>query len=218
MWRNVVSTAPTWEPLTLSEIKDVRRVTGSDADADLDRLGTAVREMMEANLSLAIPAQTRVLTLDRWPSSSPRHWFQGYGGQRIHLPYGPVRAVSSITYLESVAGVSTTLATNQYVVYGAATTPAKDDHKSVAYITPAYGISWPSLYPMPEAITITYTCGWLTRGAIPEAIRHAMLVELGNLDEHRESRIVGTITASMDTVENLIATHRCYHEFGTDCG
>jgi uncharacterized phiE125 gp8 family phage protein len=206
MWSLEVSVAPLLEPLTLQEVKDhLRTQFSSDEDAYLDALIVAARQAMEAELSLALLTQTRKLRLNGWPCSGC-----------IWLPRPPVQSVTSITYLESTAGASTTLAATEYTLVGARTTP--DLSAPLGHIVPAYLKVWPSLWPVPENVTITYVCGWATRGAIPQAIRQAMLLTIADLYEQREVTIVGTIVARIPTIENLIATHRCVHEFGEDCG
>lgn len=204
-WSLELSTPPTLEPLTLEEVRDHCRITTTADDGYLDALIMGVRQAMEAELSKALLTQTRKLRLNyTWPGSG-----------RIHLPRPPLQSITSVAYLDA-DGASQTLGASLYQVVGARTNP--DPDAPVAYITPAYGQSWPSVRSIPETITVTYVCGWTARGYIPQSIRQAMLVAVGELYEQRETTITGTIVQSVPTIERLVASERCYHEFGEDCG
>lgn len=203
-WSLELSTPPTIEPLTLDEVRDHLRVTVSDDDAYLDALIVAVRQAMEDDLSKALLTQTRKLRLDGWPKSG-----------RIYLPRPPLQSVTSIAYVDP-DGATQTLSASVYQVVGARTTP--DPDAPTAYITPAYGQTWPSIRLVPETITVTYVCGWVARGYIPQPIRQAMLVAIADLYEQREITVTGTIVEQIPTVEHLIANYRTYHDFDEDCG
>jgi uncharacterized phiE125 gp8 family phage protein len=56
----------------------------------------------------------------------------------------------------------------------------------------AYGVTWPSLYGVPNAATVTFTAGYgATADTVPQAIKQAMLLLIGHWYIHRESVIVG---------------------------
>jgi len=193
-----VTTAPTLEPLTLEEVRDHLRVTTTDDDAYLDALIVGVRQAFEQTYDLALLTQTRKLRLDRgWP-------------ERLFLPHRPVQSVSSITYLDT-DGASQTLASSVYQVVGARTTPDVD--APACYVTLAYNQCWPSIRLVPETITVTYVCGWLARGSIPQPIRQAMLVGIAELYEQRELSVTGTVVEQLPTVENIMADYRGYREY-----
>lgn len=194
-WRLDLVTAPALEPLTLDEVKDHLRLTGSAEDPLLDGLIVAARQSVETHLSRALLTQTRKLWLDRWPRAA-----------RIELPRPPAQTVTSITYLDA-DGVEQTLSTSLYAVYGAQATPGQD--AEVAYIEPAYGQSWPSVYAVPESIRVTYVCGWLTVGAIPQPIRQAMLLRVAELFEHREEP-----GNAGPAIMALLANYRVHRDFG----
>jgi len=195
-----LTTAPTVEPLTLEEVRDHLRLTTTDDDAYLDALIVGVRQAFEKTYDLALLTQTRKLRLDRgWP-------------ERIFLPHRPVQSVSSIAYLDP-DGVSQTLASSVYQVVGARTTPDVDT--PACYVTLAYNQSWPSIRIVPETITVTYVCGWLGRGSIPQPIRQAMLVAIAQLYEWRESTVDVGIN-DLPTIENLMADYRGYREYRYD--
>lgn len=204
-WSLELSTAPTLEPLTLDEVRDHCGITTTNDDAYLDALIVTVRQAMEHRLRRALLTQTRKLRIDDdWPASG-----------RVYLPRPPLQSVTSVAYLDT-AGASQTLAASVYQVVGARTTPDAD--ASLAYLRPAYAQSWPSVRAVPETVTITYVCGWVARGYIPQPIRQAMLVAIAELYEQRETTITGTIVEEVPTIQRLIASYRIYHDFADDCG
>jgi len=128
--------APLAEPVHLTEAKAHLRVTTSDEDAFIASLIVTARQHVETYCRHALVRQQRLLTLDCFP-------------QMIEMPVSPLRAVQSIQYLDT-AGALQTLASSQYRV-DAASEPAR--------ITPAYGVTWPSTYPVISAVTVKYTVG-----------------------------------------------------------
>jgi uncharacterized phiE125 gp8 family phage protein len=204
MWSLEISSPPAIDLLSLDEAKAHLNITWDDDDDLLGDLIRAATEQTESHLSRSLLTQTVKLRLNRWPSCG-----------KIYLPRSPVQSVSSISYKEAVAGADTTLSSSLYTVVGARTTP--DAKAPLAYIQPAYGQSWPSLYSVPENVTVTYVAGWLSAEDVPVRIKQAAKIMLSDLYENRESRIVGTIVANLSTVDDLLANERIYHDFGEDC-
>lgn len=128
--------APLAEPIHLDEAKKHLRVTTSDDDAAIARMIRAARRHAETWCRRAFVRQQRRLALDAFPAV-------------IEIPVGPLRAVSSIQYLDT-SGALQTLSTSLYRV---------DTYGERARITPAYGESWPSTYPVTNAVLVTYTAG-----------------------------------------------------------
>lgn len=114
----------------------------------------------------------------------------------IRLPYPEVTTVLSVKYLDA-SGLEQTLPATDYETFG-------------SVITPAYGKAWPSARSSREAVRIQYEAGYET---VPEAIRAAILLMVGDLHANRETAAVGlsanTIPMST-TVENLLAPYRVY--------
>ena len=201
-WSLELSTAPLQEPLTLEEVRDHLNITTSDDDSYLDALILSVRQAIEEEASLALLTQTRKLRLDEWPVSA-----------RVYLPRPPLQSISSVAYLDS-DGANQTLASSVYQIVGVRSTPPSEA-PPVAYLTPAYGESWPSLRSIPESVTITYVCGWTARGLIPQPIRHAMLVLASEMYEERE---IAVRPEALAGIGHLLANYRANHDFGEDCG
>lgn len=135
---DILVAPPTVEPLTLAEAKAHLRKTGSDEDAQITNWIAEAREQVEDLCDLAIVLQTRRLWLDRLPA-------------QIDILRKPLRAVQSIQYLDS-NGTLQTLAASQYRL---------DKASHPVRITPAYNVTWPTTYPVTNAVRVTYTAGIL---------------------------------------------------------
>lgn len=121
----------------------------------------------------------------------------------ITLPRGPVQEVVSITYLDS-DNAEQTLASSQYEL---------DAPQGV--IRPAYDIVWPDTVNHWSAVRVTYAAGYYDStasplyedSAIPDDLRSAVLLVLGDLYEHREAKQDMQLYGN-DTVEMLVEQYR----------
>ena len=199
-WSLQVVTAPSLEPLSLEEAKAQVRVELDITSEDdyLRSLLLAVRDWAEGEVSKALLTETLALKLDR------------FACEEIYLPYPPLQSVSSITYLDS-NNVLRTLAAAKYQVVGARLAP--DAKAPCGYVQPAYGESWPTTYPVPECVTITYIAGWLSAEAVPQRIKQAMLLALADMYANRETIVTGTIVNRLPLLELLLTNERCHQEF-----
>ncbi len=136
------TTAPTLEPLTLDEVKDHLRLPREVGDDDslLTAQLAAARQDVEDRTNRQLVTATWTLKADSFP----------YSTGVITLPRAPLATVTTIHYLEAAAGVSTLWASSNYIV---STT------REPGEITLAYGCSFPSVYPIANAVTIVYTAG-----------------------------------------------------------
>jgi uncharacterized phiE125 gp8 family phage protein len=136
------TTAPTLEPLTLVEVKQHLRlpVEVTDDDSLLTAQLAAARADVEDRTNRQLVTATWTLKADSFP----------YSTGIFILPRAPLATVTSITYLEAVAGVSTTWSSANYIV---ATT------REPGEVSLAYGCSFPSVYPIANAVTVVFTAG-----------------------------------------------------------
>lgn len=126
-------------------------------------------------------------------------WPTGY-----RLLYPPHIDVESVEYLDG-AGVMQTLDPARYEL---------DDRE----IVPAYGTSWPGTRDARSAVRVRYRAGYVADPAgdplvakIPEPIRAAVLLLVGDLYRFRETVVVGATAAAVPmsaTVNNLLAPFR----------
>lgn len=181
-------TAPAAEPITLDEAKLHLRVTVAAQDALITSHIVAARQYVEQFTNRALIEQTWKLFLDEFPSSGV-----------IYLPRSPLRSIVAATYVDT-AGVTRTLAADQYVV-DVACTPGR--------IYLAYEKSWPSARAVRDAVQVEFKAGFgTTAAAVPDGIKAAMKLIVGDLFENRERVITGTIVNVMPTVDALLWPHR----------
>lgn len=178
------TTDPTEEPVTLEEAKRHLRVDLdlTDDDLQIEMMIQAAREDAEAFLRGSIMPQGWTGYLDRFPTED-----------EIALPFPPLAGVTSITYVDG-DGVTQTLSADIYAV----DLPGKR-----VYLK--YGQSWPSTRCQRNAVTIVFTAGHADAASVPARIKQAMLLMIGEMYEHREESVVGTVVGRMSlTAERLL--------------
>lgn len=181
-------TGPSSEPITLDEAKLHLRVDVDDDDALIQGLIVAARQSAEQITGRALMTQTWELALDRFDNEI---WLQ--------LP--PLQSVSSITYRDP-DGVVQTLADTEYLV---------NDYKEPACIVPAYGKCWPATRDQENAVQVRFVAGYANAGAVPQAIKQWMLLQIGSMYENRESEIAGTLTTQQfGFVDRLLDAYRVW--------
>lgn len=149
----VQSAEPTSEPLTATEVKKHLEISGSTHDTQLAGLIEAARYAFENDTGLATITRTFTEKLDDWPAED-----------FIVLRRRPVSAITSVQYVDT-AGTTQTWASTNYALDAHAATPA---------IYLAYGISWPTIRGVRQAITLTYVAGFSTGTTLPELHKQAM--------------------------------------------
>lgn len=182
----IVYTAPTVEPVGLSEAKLHLRIEETDTEEDslLEALITAARQTIELVTWRALCTQTLDLVLDEFPS-----------GDTLELPRPPLVSVTSISYTLE-AGTTSTLSTS---VYGVDT----DSEPGRLYLKP--GQSWPSdsLYPV-AGVRIRYVAGYGNPGDVPRTYRQALLLLVGHWYENREQSQVQSMSELPFGVQALL--------------
>lgn len=166
---------PALEPLTLSEVTDHLRVTGSAENAYILRLVSAARTWWERTYG-------RILINQTWDES-----FAGFptvGG--FLLSKAPVSSVTSVTYHGENLSTSTVFASSNYQV---------DTSREPGRIVIKNGSSWPTdSLRLSSGVVVRYVAGYgAAAESVPEAIRHALQLLVGQMYTHREPQITGTI-------------------------
>ena len=160
-------TAPTTEPLSLQAAKDQLRLDIDTDDRLILSLITAARDWVEGQTKRCLKSQV-------WDQTIDGNWPWKHGGPRIELEKNPVISVDSITYATG-ASPEPTLATDQYTAvtrnYG-------------SYIVPAYGVTWPTVRSVPNAVTVRFTAGYTT---VPQPLIHAIAMLVTHWYEHRDA-------------------------------
>lgn len=183
-------TAPTSEPVSLSEMKSHMRLDGNDDDSYVTKCIKAARLWIEGQTKRALVTQTVDYAIDS-------NWPMWNGHPMIRLPLNPVKSIGatspevfSISYVDS-NGATQTLAQSQYTL-------AARSHGS--YVVPAYGVTWPSVRDVPEAITVRFVAGADT---VDEDLKIAVKILASYYYENRE-----TSSGAPRAVEALISPYR----------
>jgi uncharacterized phiE125 gp8 family phage protein len=177
-------TAPASEPVTDAEASDHLRVDSGDEWALIASLIVAARQRAEAYTELAFVSRSFGMYLDRFPSGAFR------------VPCAPLVSVESIKYYDA-NNVEQTLSPSDYYV---------DAISKPGRITPA--TSWPGTYSRPNAVSIVLTAGFGTPADVPQVIKQAMLLMIGDMHEHREDTVAGNMSSLPVTAEMLLRPFR----------
>jgi uncharacterized phiE125 gp8 family phage protein len=188
-----ITSQPAVEPLTVAEAKAHLRVDHTTDDTLIESLIKAARTYCEQFQNRAYITQTRKLYLNDFPGNDCE----------IALPGAPLQSVSSVTYVDT-DGATQTWSSSLYQV------DAKDQP---GVLMPVWGEVYPLVYPNKlNAVAITYVCGYGgTSASIPENIRHAVRLLLGDMYNNRENAVVGNIVNTLPlSVESLLWQDRIH--------
>lgn len=190
-------TAPVGSVLTLDEVKlHCRITTGTSEDALLTALIASATEWTQRYLRRALIRQTWEQRADYWPASGV-----------FLLNWLPVASITSLVYLDQSGATQTVDAGSYQLIRSSEMTHA---------LVLAYNYARPALNPSPGSIRIRYVAGYAPSSSsppdpaanIPAAIKHAMLMQVAELYENRETSIVGTIIAENPAWLNLLQPFR----------
>jgi uncharacterized phiE125 gp8 family phage protein len=166
--------------ITLAEAKLHCRVD-HDHEDDLiaSLIGTAI-SVIEDRTGRVLVSRESTLVIDRFVDV-------------IELPESPVKAVTSIRYLDK-SNIE-----QLFADYWLDTRPLK------AKLVPADGFQWPAAGSKQGGIIITYTVGY---ESLPKALKQAALLLIGTFYEHRESVSDAQHYVVPGTVKMLIEPYR----------
>jgi uncharacterized phiE125 gp8 family phage protein len=189
-------TAPTIEPITLDEAKAHLRVDHTADDGLIVSLIAASRQWAEARSGRAFITQTWDYKLDFFPVGWAHSSAAAFSRAPIILPKPPLQSITSVQYVATNQQTAT-WSSSLYTVTRANTKPVLQPWMLPGNVQPAYGQFYPVTLSVPEAVTIRMVCGYGDAPTdVPEGIRRAMLIRLGDLYQRREptveSRFVDT--------------------------
>tara|TARA_R110000823_G_C15896555_1_gene496505 strand:- start:489 stop:1151 length:663 start_codon:yes stop_codon:yes gene_type:complete len=177
-----VSTLPTIEPLSESEIRAYCRVQD---DTDLDVLlmmGKTARMFCEEFTSRTLLTQTLELFLDATEDMNNPLWegmrtgpYINYYKNYITLPKGPVQSVNSVHTFND-ADTSTLMAASRYYV---------DIAREPARITLRTGETFPTALRVANSIKVVYKVGYSSVSLIPEPLKIGMLMHVAYMYDQR---------------------------------
>lgn len=139
--------APPLRPMTLAEVKARIKVEhDEDDDLILAYLDAATGSIDGARgwLGRALVAQQWSLTLEAFPGSSGR----------IAMPLPPLISVDGVTYVDAADGVQTLTEGTDFDVLRSSS--------GVSYLAPSRNKAWPVAQRGPEAVSITFTAGYVS--------------------------------------------------------
>jgi len=147
---------PSAEPVTLAEARDHCEIISTDTvhDTKLGRFIGAARELVERETELVLMTQTYTVSVNA---------FQPY----FHVPVRPIQSVSSITYYDADDTQQTVTST----IYGL------DATRQQVYLE--YNQTWPTYTSRRNGIVITLVCGFGAADNIPNVLKQAILLKVG---------------------------------------
>jgi len=178
--------APSFEPLTLAELKAHCRVDDATDDTLITSLQVAARQYVENRTAHILCGRAFYLEASSFPS----------GYDALVLPIGAVQSVTSITYVDT-AGAVQTWASDQY---------RTQTNLLQARIRPALNLyAYPNTAIIDDAVRIAVVAGYANQAAVPEMAKHAIRLLVAHWYENREGVINGTISSDVKlTVEALL--------------
>ena len=170
MYRSLkVNTLATNPLFTTAEAKDFLKVDTNADDTLIDNLIKAATQSCEE--------YTNQYFLDTLVSQYSDNWLEVY-----RLYKSPVSEITHIKYYDSTDTLQT-LAASNYIL---------DNVSKPARIGLAVNGELPTLAERINAVEVKYTVGYGTAASsVPEAIRQAVLITIGNFYENRQSVITG---------------------------
>jgi uncharacterized phiE125 gp8 family phage protein len=162
--------APTVEPIELDDAYTQLRLTTTESEtaSEVSRKISSARRQVERFTRRALVSQTWDLYLDGFPCGA------------IELPRPPLISVTAVTY-RNTAGSWITLAPASYVVSAPVGPTAERGTISLAYSQ-----TWPSTYGEVDVVKVRFVAGYGTTAvSVPDDLRDALLLILGDLYEHR---------------------------------
>jgi uncharacterized phiE125 gp8 family phage protein len=186
----------------LEDIKDHLRIPIGETNEDnlLEGLRDAAQGYVENYTNRKLLTQKWSVYFDDWPNKDS-----------FEIPYPPLQ------YLGSSSRASTALSytnSTQKSVTWSSSNFAADSVSEPGRLVRDYEITtWPTTATLHNnnPISITFICGYTTTSNIPQSIKQAMLLIIGDLYENRENSIVGqTITTIPLAAQSLLASYRVF--------
>lgn len=181
--------APSIQPVTISECKDHMRIEHTDDDVLISSLIDVAVNYLDVTGMLGKAMITQTWAEHFAPNPST-----------VHLSITPVQSVSSIQYYDANNALQTDTLSNYYII----------GTKGYKTIYPKSGYTWPTVFKRDDAIKITYVVGFGDAATdVPTTVRHAIKMLVANYYENRENELIGTISKTLPFgVEQLINMER----------
>jgi len=175
--------------------------TGIEDDAWLYDAVSAGREYIERAIQggYAVRLQTRILTLDKFPST---------GDGRIYFAYPPFSELNATDFkYYDGNNQSTNLASTDYREFN-------PGNGQLAFIEPAVDKVWPATKDRYDAVQITFSCGSTCNVNVPYTIRQAIKLLVAHWYENREAVLIGTISKEIELGLQSLLQRNNYGYYG----
>lgn len=184
-------TPPALQPISLAEAK-------AHCWVDVDNDNALIESLIQAATFYAENFTDRAFLTQTWDDKRDDFPCSRYG--RIELPKPPVTSVTSITYT-ATDGTSTAWSSGNYT-----TSLPVGPFATVGKIEPAYGVSYPVVREVMNAVTIRFVCGYGATGSfVPEPIRAAIKLLVKHWYDTRGPVNVGNLVTPIPmTVDSLL--------------
>ncbi|HDZ80729.1 MAG TPA: hypothetical protein ENH56_05725 [Roseobacter sp.] len=175
---------PTELPVSLEEVKLHCRVDHNDEDTLLTSLIAAATDYLDGPsgiLGRAIINQEWLIELDEWPIY-------------LVLPIEPIQTV--LVKYNNEAGIETTIAGSDIILI--------NNPSARSILEWVDGFSFPKLNASRYPIGITLSAGFGAAAEIPESIKVAIQMIVGNWYENREATVVGMSVVDLPMAVNAL--------------
>lgn len=173
-------------PVLLGDLKRHLRIETDLADDDdyLNGLLSAAQNYVEGRSGIT----GRAMLTQRWRLDletfcdwrrACEAWPPTYAGE-IKIPLPPLRSVEAVQYLDATSTLQTVDASTYRIVSGGGQRSS---------IIPKPGFAWPSPPYAPDAVQISFTCGYADRASLAaerQGMIHAILLLAAHWYENRE--------------------------------
>ena len=205
-------TGPAEQPVTLDEARMHLRVSEPDEDSMIKGLIIAATQWAESIIEGAIVTQTFEVILDAFPDARTQWRGPPDVSPSANIPLiplgritqghialrSPLQTVNSVKYVDP-AGILQTMDPAQYVV---------EQYDGPGFVRPAFGCNWPSYRRQGNAVIVNFTAGFGNASQVPQAIKQAILLLIGQLYLYREATINLSLMEPPFSVHSLLSYYR----------
>jgi len=183
--RYKIKTAPTWDPITVEELKRNLHINSDNHDLDeyLQEIISSIIDEVQTDIGRQIARATYYMYLDAYPE-----------GDEVDITLGPVHEISSVKYYADGASELSTVDTGDYQLDNTELTGrlrffesfTTDDEKM-------------------NVITIEFTNGYTSKADVPRALVDALILLAS--DRYLNPENAGT-TTRQSAAERLLRNYR----------
>lgn len=189
--RRTVAPDPAQLLVSTADLRAHLNLLDASHDAQIAAMAAAAVEHLDGKdgiLGRSLVTQSWDLLMDAFPD----------GAFKIPLP--PLQSVTSITYIDP-NGAEQTLSTDVFAV---------DAVSEPGVVSLKKGQSWPATLAQRNAVTVSFVAGYGDPTAVPDRLKSAIKLIVGDMYENREAAIVGVSRTDNPTVARLIFPLRIF--------